>query len=161
LNIIVITGEEQAGKTTASILLKNKLKRARIIDLLDLVDLFYKSSLPGNTKKEKLLEYSDNCPDFFRNYISLLSKDFKDNYDYIIVDDAISNRILNILKKDFNALHVNVVRKLSYHIPIYFMKTPLQTELSNCDFVLNNNGKFADLEMEVAKIDGQTKVYSC
>ncbi len=162
MRVICISGKAQHGKDTSAEMIKGFLEdsgaKVRIIHYADLLKFICKSWFDWDGAKDEygrtLLQRvgTDTIrakdPDYWVDFVCNLLKLFPDEWDYVIIPDCRFPNEINIMKANFDTIHLRVKR--------YNFESPLSIEQQNHisetaldnivpDFWIENKGSKTDL----------------
>ena len=137
MRVICISGKAQHGKDTSAEMIKGFLEdsgaKVRIIHYADLLKFICKSWFDWDGAKDEygrtLLQRvgTDTIrakePDYWVNFVGNLLKLFPEEWDYVIIPDCRFPNEINIMKANFDTIHLRVRR--------YDFTSPLSIEQQN------------------------------
>lgn len=167
MRIILISGKAQHGKDTVAQLIKEELgkghNRVLITHYADLLKYICKMFFNWDGNKDEtgraILQRvgtdvirKDN-PDFWVDFISIILKYCKEEWDYVIIPDCrFPNEIKNIKSAGYEAVHLRVVRNnFKSTLTEEQQKHPSETALDTIkpDFYIFNDSDMINLKYNV------------
>lgn len=168
--VICISGKAQHGKTTTANLMKNYLEdrdeRVLITSNAGLVKYVCKTFFGWDGNKDDagraLLQYvgtdivRKRDPDYWVEFLLSMMDFFRDEWDYIIIDDCrFPNEIDNWWEDGYEVCHIRVNRD-GFDSPLTDKAKAHESEhaLDNmeCDFEIDNSGSMAELKETVEEV---------
>ena len=124
MKVICISGKAQHGKDTTAGILKEFMEldgyKVRIIHYADLLKYICKTYFDWNGEKDDygrtLLQKvgTDTIrakdPDYWVDFVASLLKLFPEEWDYVIIPDCRFPNEINIMKANFDTLHLRIFR---------------------------------------------------
>lgn len=175
MRVICISGKAQHGKDTSAEMIKGFLEdsgaKVRIIHYADLLKFICKSWFDWDGAKDDygrtLLQRvgTDTIrakdPDYWVDFVANLLKLFPNEWDYVIIPDCRFPNEINVMKANFDTLHIRVKR--------YDFISPLSEEQQNHisetaldnmapDLWIENNGTKSNLRSCIIQLLKDIKV---
>ncbi len=166
MKVICISGKAQHGKDTTAAFLEQRLKergdRVLVTHYADLLKYICKSYFGWDGVKDErgrqILQYvgtdviRKKAPSYWVDFVCSILKMFDDEWDWVIIPDTRFPNEVEIMKSNFDAMHLRVVRPF-YESPLTAEQQNHPSEIALDDYIpdwyIENTGSEEDLKVTI------------
>lgn len=169
MKVVLISGHAQNGKDTVASMIEHELslngKRVLVIHYGDLVKYVCKTLFGWNGMKDQagrtLLQYvgtdvvRTQKPNYWVGFVEDMLTMFGENWDYVLIPDTRFPNEVDVMKQQFNTIHLRVVRD-NFESPLTKEQQmhPSEVALDNVtpDILIHNDGSLRELKKKINHI---------